>query len=127
MERRITEADVVRFFELAFVDLDVRRQQREACVVLSDFIIPSEDLIPAHVRDQISRWSDLIDYWSVDFDYRDDTFHNQWQAYRTREDTKLATQTSWHAYPDPGRYSIVVKVIDIFGNDTTKLAEVHIK
>jgi adenine-specific DNA-methyltransferase len=127
MERRVTEADVVRFFELAFVDFEVRRQQREACVVLSDFIIPSEDLIPVHVRDQISVWSDLIDYWSVDFDYRDDTFHNQWQTYRTREEAKLATQSGWHSYPEAGRYTIVVKVIDIFGNDTTKLAEVHIR
>lgn len=127
MERRITESDAVRFFELAFVDLEVRRQHREACVVLSDFIIPSEDLIPARVREQMSGWSDLIDYWSVDFDYRDDTFHNQWQAYRTREEAKLAIQSSWHTYPEAGRYSIVVKVIDIFGNDTTKLAEVHIK
>lgn len=127
MERRIAEADAVRFFELAFVDLDVRRQNHEACVVLNDFIIPSEDLIPTHVREQISSWSDLIDYWSVDFDYNDDAFHNQWQAYRTREKPKLATQSDWHEYSQAGRYSIVVKVIDIFGNDTTKLAEVRIK
>jgi len=127
MERRVAEADAVRFFELAFVDLDVRRQQRQACVVLNDFIIPSEDLIPVHVREQISNWSDLIDYWSVDFDYRDETFHNQWQAYRTHEKPKLATQSDWREYPEAGRYSIVVKVIDIFGNDTTKLAEVRIK
>jgi hypothetical protein len=90
----------VCFFELAFVDLDVRRQQRQACVVLNDFIIPSEDLIPVHVREQISSWSDLIDYWSVDFDYSDETFHNQWQAYRTREKPKLATQSDWHEYPE---------------------------
>jgi hypothetical protein len=58
-----------RFFELAFVDLDVRRQGREACVVLKDFAIPSEDLIPLKVRESIATWSDLIDYWSVDFDF----------------------------------------------------------
>ena len=39
----------------------------------------------------------------------------------------LATQSDWHEYPGPGRYSIMVKIIDIFGNDTTKLAEVQIK
>jgi len=127
MERRVTEADAVRFFELAYVDLDVRRQQHEACVVLKDFAIPSEDLIPSKVRDSITSWSDLIDYWSVDFDFSDEVFHNQWQAYRTREDPTLATQSDWHEYPEPGRYAIVVKIIDIFGNDTTKLAEVRIK
>ncbi len=87
----------------------------------------SEDLIPQKVRESIASWSDLIDYWSVDFDFSDEVFHNQWQAYRTRENPALATQSDWHEYPKPGTYSMVVKIIDIFGNDTTKLAEVRIK
>ncbi len=127
MERQVTDADAVRFFELAHVDLDVRRQGSEACVVLKDFAIPSENLIPPAVRENLHTWSDLIDYWSVDFDFSDEVFHNQWQAYRTREHPVLATQSGWHDYPGPGRYAIVVKIIDIFGNDTTKLAEVRIK
>lgn len=127
MERQVADADAVRFFELAHVDLDVRRQGQEACVVLKDFAIPSENLIPPKVRESIEVWSDLIDYWSVDFDFSDEAFHNQWQAYRTREDPVLATQSDWHAYPEPGRHPIVVKIIDIFGNDTAKLAEVRIK
>jgi adenine-specific DNA-methyltransferase len=65
MERQVTDADAVRFFELAHVDLDVRRQGHEACVVLKDFAIPSEDLIPPKVREHVRLWSDLIDYWSV--------------------------------------------------------------
>jgi adenine-specific DNA-methyltransferase len=125
MERQVSES--VRFFDLAFVDLDVRRQGREACVVLKDFAIPSEELIPPKVREGITSWSDLIDYWSVDYDFSDEVFHNQWQAYRTRENPALETQSDWHEYPQAGRYSIVVKIIDIFGNDTTKLAEVRIK
>jgi len=127
MERQVAESDAVRFFELAHVDLDVRRQGREACVVLKDFAIPSEDLIPPKVRASITSWSDLIDYWSIDFDFSDEVFHNQWQAYRTRDVPILGTQSDWHEYPEGGRYAIVVKIIDIFGNDTTKLAEVRIK
>ena len=127
MERRVTEADAVRFFELAHVDLDVRRQGHQACIVLKDFAIPSEELIPPKVRERVESWSDLIDYWSVDYDFTDEVFRNQWQAYRTRENPVLATQSDWHEYPGPGRYSIVIKIIDIFGNDTTKLAEVRIK
>jgi DNA modification methylase len=127
MERQVSEADAVRFFELAFVDLDVRRQGQEASVVLKDFAIRSEDLIPPKVRESIASWADLIDYWSVDFDFNDGVFHNQWQAYRTRETPTLTTESDWHDYPDIGTYAIVVKIIDIFGNDTTKLAEVRIK
>lgn len=125
MERQVAEAEAVRFFELAYVDLDVRRQGQEASVVLKDFIMRAD--IPGTVRNRITSWSDLIDYWSVDFDHRDETFHNQWQAYRTREQPKLPTESDWHEYPATGRYAIIVKIIDIFGNDTTKLAEVRIK
>jgi adenine-specific DNA-methyltransferase len=95
--------------------------------VLKDFAIPSEDLIPDEVRARIEGWRDLIDYWSVDFDYRDGVFHNEWQAYRTKESPTLLTETDPHDYEEPGRYAIVVKIIDIFGNDTTKLAEVQVK
>jgi adenine-specific DNA-methyltransferase len=127
MERQVIEAEAVRFFELAHVDLDVRRQGHEARVVLRDFLIPSEELIPSKVREHLSSWADLIDYWSVDFDFTDEVFDNQWQAYRTRDQPTLATETDWHEYEQPGRYAIVVKLIDIFGNDTTKLAEVKIR
>lgn len=127
IEPGIRDADAVRFFELSHVDLDVKRNKREVSVVLKDFAIPSEELIPSEVRERIESWSDLIDYWSVDFDYTDDTFHNQWQTYRTREEPKLARETDPHEYEEAGRYTIVVKIIDIFGNDTTKLAEVTVK
>jgi hypothetical protein len=127
IEPGIRDADAVRFFELAHVDLDVKRSKREVSVVLKDFAIPSEELIPSQVRDRIESWSDLIDYWSVDFDYTDDTFHNQWQAYRTRDEPKLARESDPHEYEEAGRHTIVVKIIDIFGNDTTKLAEVAVK
>lgn len=127
IEPGIRDADAIRFFELAHVDLDVKRNKREVSVVLKDFAIPSEELIPHEVRERIESWSDLIDYWSVDFDYTDDTFHNQWQAYRTREEPKLARESDPHEYEEAGRHTIVVKIIDIFGNDTTKLAEVSVK
>lgn len=127
IEPGVRDADAVRFFELAHVDLDVKRSKREVAVVLKDFAIPSEELIPVEVRDRIESWSDLIDYWAVDFDYTDDTFHNQWQAYRTREEPELARQSDPHEYEEAGRHTIVIKIIDIFGNDTTKLAEVTVR
>jgi adenine-specific DNA-methyltransferase len=128
--REVMKADIgdeIRFFELAYLDLQVDRSNRSARVQLRDFVIASEDLIPDAVRGKIDRWSDYIDYWSVDFNSRDDTFHNEWQAYRTLEEPTLAVESDWHDYDEPGRYAIVVKVIDIFGNDTTKLAEVVVK
>jgi adenine-specific DNA-methyltransferase len=62
----------------------------------------------------------------VDWDYKDDTFHNQWQSFRSREQQKLDLRAVFE-YREPGKYEIVVKVIDILGNDTTKGISVEVK
>jgi adenine-specific DNA-methyltransferase len=53
-------------------------------------------------------------------------FENEWQSYRTRKDRSLELKSVSHEYAQKGRYKIAVKVIDIFGNDTTKVVEVTI-
>ena len=55
----------------------------------------------------------------MDWDNKNDTFHNEWQIYRTRKNPALELEVR-HGYTEPGNYTIVVKVIDILGNDTTK-------
>jgi hypothetical protein len=51
---------------------------------------------------------------------------NEWQSFRTRRDRSLELTSAAHEYPEKGRYKIAVKVIDIFGNDTTKVVEVAV-
>ncbi len=53
-------------------------------------------------------------------------FENEWQSFRTRKDRGLELKTATHTYPKPGRYVVAVKVIDIFGNDTTSLVPVSV-
>ena len=62
----------------------------------------------------------------VDWDFRGDAFHNQWQSYRNRKDPKLETKATY-VYTNPGRYAVVVKVIDILGNDTTKTLPIEVR
>ncbi|NUM76780.1 hypothetical protein HUU40_20655, partial [candidate division KSB1 bacterium] len=64
-------------------------------------------------------WSQWIDYWAVDWNYQGDTFHNEWQTFRTRKGNDFVLETS-RVYDKPGTYNVVIKVIDILGNDTTK-------
>jgi site-specific DNA-methyltransferase (adenine-specific)/adenine-specific DNA-methyltransferase len=51
-------------------------------------------------------------------------FENQWQSFRTRQNRELDLKSVEHTYAKPGRYTIAVKVIDIFGNDTMTLIKV---
>jgi site-specific DNA-methyltransferase (adenine-specific)/adenine-specific DNA-methyltransferase len=53
-------------------------------------------------------------------------FENEWQSFRTRQDRKLELTTAPHTYTRAGRYTVAVKVIDIFGNDTMTLVPVTI-
>lgn len=53
-------------------------------------------------------------------------FENEWQSFRTRQNRKLELMTAEHTYQRPGRYTVAVKVIDIFGNDTMTLVPVSV-
>ena len=93
-----------------------------------------------------NQWSDWIDYWAVDFEYGTKKeliriiedgkekqlwtggyiFQNEWQSFRTRKDRSLELQSAHHEYSQPGSYKVAIKVIDIFGNDTTKIISVKV-
>jgi DNA modification methylase len=53
-------------------------------------------------------------------------FENEWQTFRTRQSRDLELATALHTYDRPGRYTVAVKVIDIFGNDTMTLVAVNV-
>ena len=118
LEKRAVEQGDIRFFELAALSVGLKQSGRKVTLTLEDFVIPLED-VPADVQKAVTHWSLWIDYWAVDWDNKDDTFHNEWQAYRTRKSKDL-TLTTAYEYAEPGDYTVVVKVIDILGNDTTK-------
>lgn len=93
------------------------------------------------------KWTDWIDYWSVDFNFEskreivrtkneatgemeevwtgDFIFENEWQSFRTRKDRSLELKTPFYDC-QPGRYKVAVKVVDIFGNDTMKIIDVSV-
>jgi len=93
------------------------------------------------------KWTDWVDYWAVDYDFYSrkeivrsvdpDTkeekerwtggyiFENEWQSFRMKKDRKLEL-VSAEKEVSKGRRKIAIKVVDIFGNDTTRVIEVNI-
>lgn len=122
LEKKAVEQGDIKFFELAALAVDLAQTGRGVNLTLTDFVIPPDD-VPADVQAAITHWSQWIDYWAVDWDNKGDTFHNMWQTYRTRQDKSLGLRAG-HKYDAPGDYVIMVKVIDILGNDTTKTLSV---
>jgi len=93
------------------------------------------------------KWTDWIDYWSVDFDFEskreiirvkneatgeieeqwtgDYVFENEWQSFRTKKDRTLELKSAYNEC-ESRRYKIAVKVVDIFGNDTMKIIDIKV-
>jgi adenine-specific DNA-methyltransferase len=127
LEKKAVEQGDIKFFELAALSVKHEVKGRSVLLEMTDFIIPLDD-VPEDVQRAITHWEQWIDYWAVDWDNKGDTFHNQWQSYRTRKDKTLQKQIAAPpgTYTEPGEYKVVVKVIDILGNDTTKTVKVII-
>lgn len=126
----------------------LRRNSAKVIVDRGQVVRVSKDRNDAITREVLTKsWTDWIDYWSVDFDYESQkemirvkqdgveeqvwtgryVFENEWQAFRTRSDRTLELKSIGHEYSEPGTYRIAVKVIDVFGNDTTKVVKVQVK
>ncbi|MBF05218.1 hypothetical protein CL644_00720 [bacterium] len=91
------------------------------------------------------KWSDWIDYWAIDYDFADRKeiikvfendeekevwtgdyiFDNEWQSFRTKKNRNLELTSAPKELPK-GDYKVAIKVVDIFGNDTTKVIDVKI-
>lgn len=92
-------------------------------------------------------WHDWIDYWAIDFDYlskkeiikvkneNDEVeekwtgnylFENEWQSFRTKKNMTLEFKSVPYEYAKPGKYKVMVKVVDILGIDTSKIIEVNV-
>lgn len=125
LEIRDSARDEIKFFDLNYLELEHGLKSKTLSVTIKDFVISNPEYLPEEVRDKVKKFTDYIDYWAVDFNYRNDTFHNMWQSFRTRKHPALETKYS-HTYEDSGTYQVLVKVVDIFGNDTNKLIEVGV-
>jgi hypothetical protein len=147
---RVQLTDFSIFYSQDSLDLNGQNLQKgKSKVVLDNGIIKKiskdKDGI-VKIEDIATSWVDWIDYWAIDFNFSDRAeirtvknelgeyeqvetgrhiFENQWQSFKTKEDD-IELESSPFQYATSGKYQIAVKVIDVFGNDTTRIFEVNI-
>ena len=80
-----------------------------------------EGELPGVIQAGAGEFVDFEERWTGAY-----IFENEWQSFRTRQSRDLELTTVSHTYPKPGRYTIAVKVIDIFGNDTMTLMPISV-
>ncbi|KKS54981.1 MAG: Site-specific DNA-methyltransferase (Adenine-specific) [Candidatus Magasanikbacteria bacterium GW2011_GWA2_42_32] len=144
-DKKAVEKGQVKFYDVAFIEARpcfakaTQGKQTELSIQLTDFsVFYNQD-------DSGEVWSDWIDYWAVDYDFAsrkeiikviengeekevwtgDYIFDNEWQSFRTKKNRNLEL-TSAAKEMTKGTYKVAVKVVDIFGNDTTKIIGVKI-
>jgi len=115
----------VKFPEVAYLEIETKTNGNEVLLKIIDFqLAPTAEL--AEIANKVKDSRELIDYWAIDWNYKGDTFHNQWQSFRVKKNPKVDYEAK-HKYEDAGEYQIMVKVIDVFGNDTNKVLKVRIE
>ncbi len=77
--------------------------------------------LPGVVSSADGEFIDFEDRWNGAY-----IFENEWQSFRTPRDRDLELLSAPRTYSRPGRYTIAVKVIDIFGNDSMTLVPVTV-
>ena len=133
---------------IASAEASLKDKASKIVVERGQIVKVSKDAHGIVTRDLLTqRWTDWIDYWSVDFDFEnkreivrvqnpdsgeweevwtgDFIFENEWQSFRTKKNRKLELTSVYHECT-PGRRKLAVKVVDIFGNDTMTIVEVTV-
>ncbi len=122
----------VQFFEAGYLQAKAVKHKGKVDVELTHFSpalaeVPEKEMEALRERAVRSPF-DFIDFWAVDFEWREGKpFEHHWQDFRTRKDRSLKTKTDagWE-YQTKGTHQICVKVIDVFGVDTTTVIEVEV-
>ena len=136
MERNRTE--VPPFFEVALLEAApvVKKAKsgngKTVDLKLMEFLpslteVPSRELEALQER-AVESGFDFIDFWAVDFDWHpNEPFNHHWQDYRTRKDRTLKTVSdAAFEYERSGKHTICVKVVDVFGCDTSITVKVNV-
>jgi adenine-specific DNA-methyltransferase len=129
--REIMEANrtTVQFFDAAALEARAIVKGGRVEVELLAFYpalteVPDKELVALQKR-AIKSPFDFIDFWAIDFEHAPDKpFEHHWQDFRTRKDRSLKTKSdAAYEYSGKGKKCICVKVIDVFGVDTSIVIE----
>lgn len=129
-------SEVPPFFEVAVLQAApvIRKEgtKRKVDIKLENFLpslseVPSKELEALQER-AVESGFDFIDFWAIDFDWKPNRpFNHHWQDFRTRKDRRLKTVSdAEHVYQKAGAYTACVKVVDVFGCDTSITVEVAV-
>ena len=126
LSKEVKEEEDYEISENAYFDATIEKINNQAIIELKDYIIPYINLISNTFKNKIEKWTDWIDYWAIDFNNDNDTFHNMWVSYRTPKSRELKLIADPFHYDKKGIYEILIKVINILGFENIQNYKIEI-
>jgi len=140
---KLVKSGEIRFSSLQYLTIkpvtkiNYGEEVEKIVVALDNYILLSPDVLPIDdkykeilqdimAKDPLS----LIEYWSIDPDYDNETFVSRWQDYRENEGTdsdpfKVVNQVTITVPKKDGIRRVCVKAVDIFGFESAAIEEVR--
>jgi adenine-specific DNA-methyltransferase len=123
----------LRFVEPGYLSLDVRKEGLKVTITIKHFWVRLphgyEDLEEEILKKIKAATSDgekqryflpLINYWAVDWNYDGVVFKHDFVSFDQEPGEGGVKVSAVQTYPKPGTYTVVVKVTDIFGGETSR-------
>ncbi len=131
-------ANKITFYEKPYLRLSepqiTKRDKEEAQIklrieqyVLRDIPVKDESKRPEIEKMLHKNFANLIDYWTVDWDYDGEVFRSKWQAIRDRKSSSPVQTTADTTLKRGKKYTIAVRVVDVFGNDASLTKEIDLR
>ena len=101
-------------------DVSIETKEHSIQITLSNYKIPYTQYLNPKIIQIISRFSDWIDYWSIDFNFQGDYMNCDWTAYRNPKSRELPLCSKIFNFKETGTYKIRIKVVNIIGHESEK-------
>ena len=98
------------------IGLKVSDENKKVLIKLLNIDIEHNEFVNDKVRQKAKDYSDYIDYWAIDYNYDGKEFRPVWYSFKTRKRRSMKL-TSTHEYESSGKHKILIKIVDIFGNE----------
>jgi len=95
--------------------------------VVLDIPLKDEEKRPEIEKMLAKNFAALIDYWTVDWDYNGEVFRSTWQAMRDRKKGEPVPVVADSSLKKGKKYTIAVRVVDVFGNDASVTKELDLR
>ena len=133
---KLIQNNAIRFSSLQYLSLksihieSSGQSNQKLEIELENYCLLSPDALPLDEKNQAllsecvaNNPLDLIEYWSVDFDYDGERFFSRWQSYRGK-DLKIETKATL-IVPKLDSRKICVKAVDVFGFESMVIQSVN--